>query len=73
MFNLKAFFIAVVVAVSLFFGGDVMAQTANAEVTAAATSFTAWLTDNLPIIGGALIGGAAIAVGWKWLKGMFFS
>jgi len=66
-------FIKILVAlVALVVGGDVMAQTANAEVTAAATSFTTWLTDNLPIIGGALIGGAAIAVGWKWLKGMFF-
>ena len=46
---------------------------ADAQLTAATTSFTAFLTDNLPVIGGALIGGAAIAVGWKWLKGMIFS
>jgi len=56
---------------ALVLGGDVMAQ-ADADVTSAATTFTTWLTTNLPVIGGALIGGAAIAVGWKWLKGMFF-
>lgn len=62
-----------IVLIALFVGGDVMAQTApDTQVTAAASTFTTWLTDNLPIIGGALIGGAAIAVGWKWLKGMFF-
>ena len=60
-----------VIVLALALGGDAMAQ-ANADVTAAATTFSTWLTDNLPVIGGALLGGAAIAVGWKWLKGMFF-
>lgn len=46
---------------------------AASPVSTAAASFTSqWGTD-AAVVGGALIGAAFLAIGFKWVKGMIFS
>lgn len=52
--------------------GAVMATPPGA-VEAAATSFTTDFSANAALVGGAIIGMAFLAIGFKWVKGMIFS
>lgn len=58
--------------ITLVLGSMLAAASANATVADAATSFsTQWAAD-AALIGGALIGAAFVAIGFKWVKGMIF-
>lgn len=46
---------------------------AQSAVEDAASSFTAQWAGDAALIGGALIGAAFLAIGFKWVKGMIFN
>ena len=46
---------------------------AQSAVGDAASSFTAQWAGDAALIGGALIGAAFLAIGFKWVKGMIFN
>ncbi|WP_166839507.1 major capsid protein [Rheinheimera pleomorphica] len=57
----------------LLAAGALVSGSAMADVSAAATAFsTQWATD-VALVGGAMITGAFLALGYKWVKGMIFS
>lgn len=56
----------------LILSGVFLAPLANASVSDAATSFSTQWASDAALIGGALIGAAFVAIGFKWVKGMIF-
>lgn len=57
---------------SVLLTGAAMASEPSA-VQAAATTFESDFTSNMGIVGGAIIGMAFLAIGYKWVKGAIFS